>query len=62
MVGGRAVNELERLKFWLHLLEMEVAALRSVLAEYTEKSDHTQFTQWHKAQAIDELKNHLVHP
>jgi len=56
------VSETERLKFWLHLLEMEVEALRSVLAEYAEDNDHGQFTQWHKAQAIDQLKNSLVHP
>lgn len=54
------MTEMERLKFWVHLLEMEVEALRSVLSEYG--SDHSGFTQWQKAQAIDHLKNSLVHP
>lgn len=54
------MNEIERLKFWLHLLEMEVEALRSVLCEYDK--DHSQYLQWQKAQAIDQLKNSLVHP
>lgn len=54
------MSETERLQFWLHLLEMEVEALRSVLSEYG--SDHGGYTQWIKATAIDELKKSLVHP
>lgn len=54
------MTEFEKLKFWIFLLEMEVQALRSVLSEYTD--DKCGFSQWQKAQAIDELKNHLVHP
>lgn len=56
------MNEMERLKFWVHLLEMEVEALRSVLSEYGGPSDHRSYTQWSKAEAINELKNSLVHP
>lgn len=56
------MTEEQRLKFWLHLLEMEVEALRSVLGEYGSPSDHRQHTQWIKAEAINELKNNLVHP
>ena len=51
---------MERLKFWVHLLEMEVEALRSVLSEYA--PTHSEYSQWIKAQAIDQLKNSLVHP
>lgn len=54
------MSEVERLKFWIHLLEMEVAALRSVLSEF--EGDKKEFSQMVKADAIDELKNHLVHP
>lgn len=54
------MNEHEKLKFWLHLLEMEIDALRSVISEYG--SDHDGFTQWIKAEAIRQLKNNLVHP
>lgn len=48
---------MQRLQFWVHLLQMEIEALRSVLSEYG--SDHSGFIQWQKAQAIDELKNSL---
>jgi hypothetical protein len=54
------MNEYDRLKFWVHLLEMEVQALRSVLSEF--EGDKTEFTQMVKANAIDQLKNSLVHP
>lgn len=54
------MSEIDRLKFWIHLLEMEVQALRSVLSEF--EGDKSEFTQMHKANAIEELKNHLVHP
>ena len=54
------MNEMQRLKFWIYLLEMEVESLRSVLSEYG--ADHSGFVQWTKAEAIDQLKNSLVHP
>lgn len=54
------MSEVERLKFWIRLLEMEVEALRAVLSEGD--NDHKGTTQWIKAQAIDDLKNSLVHP
>lgn len=57
---GEAMTELECLKFWVHLLEMEVEALRSVLSEF--EGDKRQFTQMMKADAIDNLKNSLVRP
>lgn len=53
-------KEIERLRFWLHLLEMEVESLRSVLCEYDK--DHSQYLQRQKAEAIDRLKNILVRP
>jgi hypothetical protein len=40
-------------------LEMEIAALRSVLSEYGTESDHSCYTQWIKAEALNELRNHL---
>lgn len=54
------MSEMERLKFWIHLLEMEVAALRSVLSEFD--GDKMEYLQMQKAAAIDNLKNSLVHP
>lgn len=51
------MNEIERLRFWVYLLEMEIEALRSVLTEYG--SDYSTFTQWQKAMAIDELKKSI---
>lgn len=54
------MTEIDRLKFWVQLLELEVEALRSVLSEYD--GDHSQFVQWTKAQAIEHLKNSLVRP
>lgn len=39
------------------LLEEEIAALRSVLSELDQ--DLNCYTQWHKAQAIAELLNHI---
>lgn len=54
------MSENERLKFWIHLLEMEVEALRSVLSEFD--GDKMEFGQMVKANAIDQLKNSLVHP
>jgi hypothetical protein len=54
------MNEIERLKFWIHLLEMEVEALRSVLSEF--EGNKMEFTQMMKANYIDQLKNSLVHP
>lgn len=55
-----AMNELERLKFWIRLLELEVEALRSVLSEFD--GDKSEFTQMQKANAIENLKNSLPHP
>jgi len=55
------VSEMERLKFWLHLLEMEVEALRSVLSEFN-RGDLYQYSQMLKADAIEQLKNSLVRP
>lgn len=54
------MSELERLKFWLHLLEMEVEALRSVLSEFD--GDKSEYSQMQKANAIQQLKYSLVHP
>lgn len=54
------MTETERYKFWIHLLEIEIEALRSVLSEF--EGDKTEFSQMIKANAIEELKNHLVHP
>jgi len=54
------MSEMERLKFWIHLLEMEVEALRSVLAEFD--GDKMEYLQMQKANVIDQLKNSLVHP
>lgn len=54
------MNEYDRLKFWIHLLEMEVEALRSVLSEF--EGDKTEFTQMIKANAIENLRMSLVHP
>lgn len=39
------------------LLEKEIEALRSVISEREE--DPAIYSQWHKAQAIRELLNHL---
>jgi hypothetical protein len=50
----------EYLRWYIQLLEMEIEALRSVLSEH--EQDHSHFTQWQKAQAIDALKNSLVRP
>jgi hypothetical protein len=58
--SGRMMSEIERLKFWVHLLEMEVEALRSVLSEFD--GDKREYSQMIKADAIDSLKNSLVHP
>lgn len=54
------MNENDRLKFWVYLLQMEIEALRSVLSEF--EGDKTEFTQMRKANAIDELKSNLVYP
>lgn len=54
------MSEMERLRFWMQLLEMEVEALRSVLSEFD--GDKMQYLQMQKANAIDQLKNSLVHP
>ncbi len=51
------MSETERLKFWVHLLEMEVEALRSVLSEF--EGDKMEYTQMAKANAINELKRSL---
>lgn len=52
------MSELQRLQFWVHLLQMEVEALRSVLSEF--EGDKMEYTQMVKANAIDNLKNSLV--
>ncbi len=54
------MNDIERLRFWLHLLEMEVEALRSVLSEL--EGDKSEYTQMQKANAIEQLKNSLRRP
>jgi hypothetical protein len=54
------MTEIERLKFWIHLLEMEVEALRSVLSEF--EGDKSEYLQMHKADVIAQLKNTLVRP
>lgn len=54
------MSEYERLKFWIYLLEMEVAALRSVLSEFD--GDKLEFLQMQKANAIEQLKNSMVRP
>ena len=41
----------------IKLLEEEIAALRSVLSEIDE--DLNCYTQWHKAQAIEQLLNYI---
>lgn len=53
------MNQVEELKFWVHLLQMEVEALRSVLSEYGNGDDHSIHTQWIKAESISALKNSL---
>lgn len=55
---ARNMSEIENLKFWVHLLEMEIEALRSVLSEYGQ--DHREYIQWCRAQTIQDLKNYLV--
>lgn len=52
--------EIEELKFWVYLLELEVGALRSVLAEF--EGDKLEYAQMLKANNIEQLKNSLVHP
>jgi hypothetical protein len=52
------MREVEELKFWVYLLQMEVQALRSVLSEFD--GDKMEYTQMRKANAIEELKQHLV--
>lgn len=54
------MSELERLKFWLHLLEMEVEALRSVLSEFD--GDKMEYLQMQKANLIEQLKHSLRRP
>ncbi len=57
------MTEQERLKFWLWLLEMEVEALRSVLSELRpDPIELSSFTQWQRANAIEQLKDSLVRP
>ncbi len=46
--------------FYIKILELEIAALRSVLSESEEPLD--AYTQWHKANALAELKNHITRP
>jgi hypothetical protein len=47
----------DQLRFLITLLEMEVEALRSVLSEF--EGDKSEYTQMHKANAIEELRNCL---
>lgn len=54
------MSELERLRFFMQLLEMEVEALRSVIREYD--NNPTEYLQMQKANAIQALINSLVRP
>ena len=45
------------LEFKVKLLEEEVEALRSVISELD--MDTCCYNQWHKAEAIAELRNHI---
>lgn len=54
------MSELERLRFWLHLLEMEIEALRSVLSEFD--GDKSEYLQMRKANVIEQLKHSMVRP
>ncbi len=44
--------------FYIKILELEIAALRSVLSESEEPLD--AYTQWHRAEALAELKSHIA--
>lgn len=57
---GFIMSQEEYYKWYIYLLEMEVAALRSVLTEF--EGDKLEYTQMIKADSIDQLKNSLVHP
>jgi hypothetical protein len=50
----------EEAKLYVLLLEAEIEALRSVLSEF--EGDKSESTQMNKANAIDELKNHIRRP
>lgn len=54
------MSTLEELKLYMWLLEKEVEALRSVLSEWD--FDKSCYGQMLKADAIEEMKNHLVRP
>lgn len=47
-------------ELYLLSLEEEVKALRSVLAEF--ESDKMEFTQMGKANALEQVRNHLRRP
>lgn len=47
------------LRLRVELLERQVAALYSVLSEWDQ--DKSVYTQWHKAEAIEQLLNHLTY-
>ncbi len=54
------MSEIDRLKFWIHLLEMEIEALRSVLSEFD--GDKSEYLQMQKANVIEQLKNSMRRP
>lgn len=54
------MKQIEELKFWIYLLELEVEALRSVLSEF--EGDKMEYVQMVKANCIDQLKNSLRRP
>jgi hypothetical protein len=43
----------------IKLLEMEIAALRSVISELSEDKDVNCLSQWHAAEAFKEAQNHV---
>ena len=48
--------------FYIRILELEIAALRSVLSEFDEDKIRESCTQWQKAESLAELKNYIVRP
>jgi hypothetical protein len=50
----------EYLIFYIRLLEIQIEALKSVVAEFD--TDGMEYTQGVKSRVIDEFKNSLVRP